>query len=516
MKDESRTLKSSKNAFFAMICQCITLVLSFITRSLFIKYLSNEYLGLNGVFSNIISFLCLAELGVGNVLLYNLYKPLKDNDETKIIQTLALFKKLYTIIASFILVLGLFFIPILPFIINGISFNFKLVLIYLLFLANTIGSYLYAYKIFLLTADQKNYIVSKTTIFITILKEGIQIIILIVFQNYYLFLMTTIVTTILKNIVLSYQTDQLFPYLNKKVKELEKETKKSIFSDFKDIFLYKIANVALYSTDNILISSLLNKGTLLVGIYSNYLLITDALNKLIGSVFQAFTASIGNLNTSNESEKKYMVFRSLNFMAYWIYGVVCACLFLLVNPFIQLFAGEQYLFSTTIVIIIIIAFYIDGTFTPIWIFRETTGIFKKSKNIAIVLALTNIILSIILGLMFGVSGILGATILSRLLTTYWYEPYLILKSYLKESFFKHVCFNIQFMIKNIVMCIIMYLLFQHISIHNYFEFALYGFLIFLGANGILLVLNIKATELKFLISRFKLLVTKIRKKEVSI
>jgi len=503
MENESRTYNSSRNAFFAIICQVITLFLSFISRAIFIKYLSSTYLGLNGVFSNVISFLCLAELGVGNVLLYNLYKPLKENDDKKIRQILNLFKKYYIGIASIILILGILFIPFIPFILNGVDFSFSIIIIYLLFLINTVCSYLYAYKISLLTAAQKNYIVSKTTILVTIFKEGFQILVLLLTKNYYLFLAVTILSTITKNIVLSKKCDKLFANINIPTEPLTLNEQKKIKSDFKDIFLYKIANVALYSTDNILTSSLLKGGTILVGIYSNYLLITDSLNKLIGAMFQAFTASIGNLNSGNDNEKKYFVFKSLNFMANWIYGAVCACLLVLVNPFINIFAGPEYLFSFGIVLVIIGAFYIDGTFTPIWIFRETTGLFKKSKNIAIILALTNIILSIILGKIFGIIGILGATIISRLLTTYWYEPYIITRKYLNKSYLKYVLNNLKFIVKNIVVCIIIYFAFKNIVINNYLSFILYGILVFTVTNILLLILNFREQEFGYLMSKLK-------------
>lgn len=506
MKKDSRTFKSTKNAVYAIICQAITLILSFITRALFIDYLSSTYLGLNGVFSNIISFLCLAELGVGNVLLYNLYGPIRNKDHKKVFQVLNLFKKYYKIISIIILTLGLLAIPIIPFILTGVKFSIEILVIYLLFLCNTVCSYLYAYKMAILTADQKNYIVSGVTVFTTILKEGLQIIVLIIFKNYYLFLIITIVTTILKNILLNIQSNKILSnYKIKEVEEMDKESKKKIFSDFKDIFMYKVANVAIYSTDNILISSLLSRGTVLVGIYSNYLLITEALNKLISAAFQAFTGSIGNLNSGKNTEKKYDIFNSLSFMAYWIYGVCCTCLLLLINPFINLFAGSEYIFSTIIVIIIIVAFYIDGTFIPVWIFRETAGIFKKSKRGVIILAITNIILSIILGKIFGIAGILGATVISRLFTTYWYEPYLIFSKYLNKSFKEYIFNNIKFLIKNLIVILITYSIFDNIVIASYFDFIIYGILIFVTANILLLILNFREFEFKFLVDKIKFL-----------
>ena len=184
MTESNRTINSTKNIIFAISCQVITLLLSFVNRSFFIKNLSATYLGLNGVFSNVIYFLSLAELGVGNVLLYNLYKPLKDNDQKKVVQVLNLFKKMYTFIALLILIIGILIIPLLPYILNGVKFSLSVVIIYLLFLINTVVSYIFNYKMFLLTADQKDNIVSKVSIITILVKEISQILALIFFKNF--------------------------------------------------------------------------------------------------------------------------------------------------------------------------------------------------------------------------------------------------------------------------------------------------------------------------------------------
>ena len=260
-------------------------------------------------------------------------------------------------------------------------------------------------------------------------------------------------------------------------------------------------------------SMLLNNGTIIVGIYSNYLLITNSLKNIISSFFQAMTGSIGNLNASDDNEKKYTIFKALNFMATFIYGVCSICLLLLLNPFINIFAGPNYLFSISIVIVIIVHFYVEGTFTPSWIFRETAGIFKKSKNAALTLALINIILSIVLGIKFGVIGILGATIISRLLTTYFYEPYLIVSKYLNKSFSKYLWNNLKYLLKNLLVGLVIYVIFKNIVISNYFEFLIYGILIFTLTTILLICLSFKDNEFKFLISKFKFILKKVRKEK---
>ena len=327
MKESNRTFNSTKNALFAIICQSLTILLSFVTRSVLIHTLSQTYIGLNGIFANIIDFLNLAELGIGNILLFNLYKPLANNDEKRVVQILNLFKKIYTIIALVILGLGILIIPILPYILNGVSFTLEVLIIYLLFLINTVCSYIYNYKMFLLTADQKNHIVSIVTIFVIIIKEIFQITVLLLFKNFYLYLIVLIITTILKNIILSIITDKKYD-LKIKVEELAKSEKKAIYSDFKDIFFYKVASVIIYGTDNLLMSILIKGGTIIVGIYSNYLLITNSLKNVITAFFQGMIGSVGNLNVKSDNDKKYLVYRTLilwhiSFMEFVAFVYLC-------------------------------------------------------------------------------------------------------------------------------------------------------------------------------------------------
>lgn len=167
--------------------------------------------------------------------------------------------------------------------------------------------------------------------------------------------------------------------------------------------------------------------------YSNYLLILNTLNTLLGYFFYSITASVGNLNVKEDAEKKYFIFRVINFANFWIYGFCTVCLWNLMDPFITLWLGENYVFDKYIVFAIILNFFTAGMQNAATTFRETTGLFKKGKYRPIIAAVINIIFSIILAKHIGIAGVFFGTIISRLCTYFWYDPYIIYNLVFKKS-----------------------------------------------------------------------------------
>lgn len=133
MNTQSRSLNSKRNLFYGLISQSITLILQFVGRTVFIYYLGSEYLGVNGLYGNILNVLSLAELGIDNVMLFSLYKPIDENDKTKIATLLDYYKRIYRKIAMAVLSLGLLLVPFLKLIVKSDLDYTHLVLYYLLF-----------------------------------------------------------------------------------------------------------------------------------------------------------------------------------------------------------------------------------------------------------------------------------------------------------------------------------------------------------------------------------------------
>ena len=286
-----RTRKSVFNLVTAVVGQVISLFLSLIARMVFTRYMAQEYLGLSGLFTNILSVLSFVELGIGPAITFSLYKPLAENNTEQVKSLMYLFKRAYQII----LVSGVFFIPFYPFFIKDISGVTNLDLIYLLYVANTGISYFFSYKITLIIADQNQYIRNFVHYGVLFITNIAQIVILIFTQNYILFLICQVVFTFSENLWLSYVADRKYPYLKEQnINKLSRDELQPIVRNIKAMVFHKVGSVVVSSTDNLLISKFL--GLAISGLYANYALILSAINTILAKVFDAVVASVGNLN----------------------------------------------------------------------------------------------------------------------------------------------------------------------------------------------------------------------------
>lgn len=427
-----RIKSSIKNISSGMILQVVTMVTGFVTRTLFINILGNTYLGVSGLFSNILSLLSLAELGIGQAITFSLYKPIAEDDEDKICRIMNFYKQVYRVIFVFVLVAGLVLTPFLPYIIKNFEDIPNLSLIYVMYVINSAVSYLFIYKSTLVIASQRDYVVNKITYIFSVIMTVVQIIVLIIFRNYLVYLSSQIIMVIIQNIVIAREADKMFPSLktNKKAK-LEADEKKGITKNIRALMIYKVGTLALNSTDNILISAFV--GVIKLGLYSNYTLITSSISKILSTVFNSLTASIGNLNTVETREKKADMFNIINLSTFWLYGVCSICIFCVANPFIEAWIGREYWLSMRELFVIVLNMYIGGMlFTPLN-YRQTMGLFVYGKLRPIISAVINLVASVILGKRLGLEGILWGTIIARVTTNVWFDPYIIFKKGLEMS-----------------------------------------------------------------------------------
>lgn len=455
--NNGRTLNVLRNIGVSIVSQCLTLILSFISRTAFIKLLGAEYLGINGLFSNILTMLSFAELGIGNAIIFSMYKPLAEKDEIKIKALMKLYKKAYRVIAIIIAICGIIIIPFLDVMIKEApSIKEDIVIIYLLFLVNTIVSYFYVYKKSIIIADQKNYIVVINQQIFYFIQTIAQIVFLLITKDYIKYLIIQIICTFAGNYFVSKKADTIYPYLrDRDIKPLDKLEIKEIYINVKALFLYKFGSVILNGTDNIIIAALI--GVTEIGISSNYILIISAVTTIVSQVLNAFTASIGNLNVLETNEKKYEVFNQLFYISTCIYSFCGVGLMLFINPLIKLWLGEGYLLSDLATFALVLHFYVNGVQFASYTYRTTMGLFVKSKYTPIYAAMINILLSIVLSYPFGLAGVYFATSIARLLTTTWVDPVMIYKSsfnkhpilyFIKYSIYAMVTIMIYFISKN--------------------------------------------------------------------
>ena len=353
----TRTKSTINNLIWAFIGQAIGLIVSFVARIIFIKVLGAEYLGLNGLFTNILTILSLAELGVGSAITYSLYKPLAQNNKEKLKMLMNVYKNVYRVIGTIILFLGIALTPFLNIFIKDIPNIDNIEIIYILFVINTAVSYFYSFKRNLIIADQNRYIATIYRYGCYIIMNLIQIIYIVLTKNYLGFLILQIAFTFIENILVSIKANKMYPYLKeKKIQKIDKKTKSEIIKNTKAMMMHKIGGIVVNSTDNVLISKFI--GLIEVGKYSNYVLITTALNTIISQIYNSLTAGIGNLYVENDKQKMYNVFKKVNFLTFAVTFFSCIFLMVLFNDIIQLMADSSYLLEIWVVFVIVLNFYI--------------------------------------------------------------------------------------------------------------------------------------------------------------
>lgn len=428
----TRTRSSLINISTGLIGQMLTLLVSFGVRTVFIYELGATYLGLSGLFGNILSLLSFTELGFGQAIIFALYKPIAQGNEEKIGALMALFRKVYQWMFLIVAILGLSITPFLEFFVKTPVDIPYFHLIYILYVLSSAASYLFAYKKSLLFACQKSYVSTITSYWFVIGGAIFQILVLVLWQNFILYLCVQIVTTIVQDITIAHKTSKLFPYLRKyKKAKLHIDEIKSIKRNVKALIIYKIGTLSLNSTDNIIISKLV--GLNQVGFYSNYWLIASSVSGFLSTIFGNITASIGNLNATETDEVKKQMFYRINMATFLFYGISSICLCTCMTPFILLWVGEEYVLSPATTFIIAFNQYIGGMLYSSYNYRQTMGLFIQGKMRPIISAVLNIIISIVLAIYWGLPGVLWGTALTRLATNAWYDPFIVFKRGLKCS-----------------------------------------------------------------------------------
>ena len=462
--EQSRTKNSIFNVGTGFLNTIVKTILTFITRTIFIKVLGETYLGLNGLLTNILSMLSIAELGIGTTISFSLYKPLANKDNKKINALMTFYKKAYRIIGIVILISGVILIPFLKFILEeNININ-HIYLIYTLYLLTTVSTYFISYKEVLIIADQKNYRLTKINFIFDVLLNGLQIIELLIFKNFVLYLVVQLVIEFLRRTVINFFISKEYPQTDFCSKEkISKSDKQLLSKNVRAMFLHKIGDYSINGTDNIIMTKFI--GLNAVGIYSNYLTIITILNTFINIIYSSIISSLGNLIAKENEEKRLKVFNIMDFFGFCIYGYCSVCLFVLLNPFIKVWAGEHYLFSIEIVAIIVLNFYMTGMRVPLGTIKSAAGVYAEDRYIPLLQALTNIVVSIILAKYIGVLGVLLGTLVSSLIPAID-RPYIVYKYVFNKKVTEYYTRYLKNIIIVVFTTIVIYFVTSNLNIKN--------------------------------------------------
>lgn len=464
LNSDSRTKNASKNAMSAIVNKICVLLLTFIGRKFFIQYIGIEYLGINGLFGNVLTLLSMADLGLGTAMNVSLYKPIAENNTKKLIALMNNYRRLYYIIAFVVTLIGLGLVPFLSYIVNLDNDIEHLYAYYIIFVLKNTVSYLFIYKQSIIAADQKSYLVNKIDVYVNILRVGSQVLSVIIFKNYFVYILIELISVVAHNLCISHIADKQYPFLKKKG-ELSKDEKKLFVNDMYSAFLYKIAGSILGGTDNILISTIV--GTIAVGLYSNYFTVTNNLETFVMLLFTSLTASVGNLVATSSSERRYFTYKSMQMVGNWIGAFVTVCLVYLTQDFIVLWLGYDMLLDKYVLVAVVINMYYTICMRPVWTFREGTGMYRQIRYIMLFTAIINIFLSIIMGRIWGVGGILIATSIAKFVTCFWYEPILLYKNFFKvhpAKYYRDYFINAVMTVLCVIVCYFPIKLIKSISI----------------------------------------------------
>lgn len=427
-----RTKNATRNIAWGIIEKVITILMPFICRTIFIKVLGAEYLGLNSLFSSILQVLSISELGIGTAIVFSMYKPIAEDDEDTLCALLNIYRKVYRIIGTIILVVGLAILPILPKLISGTyPDEVNIYVLYLIYLFNTvIGYYLFAYKQALFSAHQRNDLLSKRTTVINFCSNTVQIILLLIARNYYVYLIVLPLATITTNLANAYLANKMYPNIQCRGR-ITDETKTSIKKRIIGLLSFKIYNVIFSSVDTIVISSFL--GLTPLAIYNNYYYIQTSIIGFLTILTSSITAGIGNKMITNSIEDNYRDFKNFTFANGWIVSWCAVCLLCLYQHFIKIWIGDNYLFPFFTMYLMVMYFFLPRLTCMTYTYREAAGLWWEDRFRPLVATAVNLIVNIILVQIIGMDGVFISTLVCTIFINVPWGSYILFKNYFQKS-----------------------------------------------------------------------------------
>lgn len=425
--NESRTQKTLLNARVNFIFYFLTLIISFVSRKIFLSNLGDDFIGLTGTLGSILGFLNLAELGISTSIAVLLYKPIFDKNREQINEIISVFGYMYDIIGKIILLIGIVISFFLPIIFEKTTLPLSIIYFaYYTYLTSTLLSYFINYRQILLGADQRNYVITGYYQSSLIIKNLVQLILCYYTHNYYIWITIELVFSFFYSYLLNWKINQVYPWLKAELKLGKVLFKKypEIITKTKQVFVQRVAATILNQTTTPLIyaySTLQN-----VALYTNYLMLIDRGANLINITLSSSNAGVGNLIAEGNKQRIVSVFWELRAFRYWGAFILVFSFYYFIEPFIKLWLGSEYIMSRFILIIILINVFIGQTRIIVMSFLNGYGLFKDTWS-PITEAILNIGTAILLGSYMGIEGVLLGTTVSLFFIICLWKPYFLYK-----------------------------------------------------------------------------------------
>ena len=406
-----RTKNAARNIAFDGMMEMQNLLFPFVIRSVMLHFLGTEYLGLNGLFKSLLTFLNLAELGVGSAMVFSMYKPIAEDDAPAICALLRLYRTLYRIIGLVIAAVGLLLIPVLnSFIKDDLPVGMNLYVLYLMNLGNTVLTYwLFAYKSSLLQAHQRRDLISKVSLSVRFVEYILKILILVYTRNYYLYLSVQLLCQIAINLLTAVCASKIYPQYVPRGK-LSKEKTHDIFRRVRDLFTSKLSATVFDSADTLVISAFM--GLSVLAVYQNYYFIITALRMMLVVILNACMAGVGNKLVMESKEANYRDLEKISLLFSWLLGVSTSMLLCMYQPFIHIWMGADNMLATGLVFCFAIYYYSMGANKLLNMFKDSAGIWKKDRWRPLTAALVNLGLNLATVQWLGLYGVLLSSVVS--------------------------------------------------------------------------------------------------------
>lgn len=428
----SRTKNTKRNIIWSYADYFISFIFQFVSRTIIVQVLGSQYLGLSSLFTSILQVLNMAELGFSSAVVYNMYKPIAENDVNGVNALLAFYRNIYRIVGSLILVVGVGFTPFLPLLIKGSwPEDINIYILYLLYLLNTVVSYfLFAYKSSLLNAMQRMDLTKIAYSIVNILQCVLQLVSVLVFKNYYAFVVVLLLGSVFKNILAAYFAKKYYPQYECRGC-ITKAVKISIVKRVKGLLICKISGVTYTTFDSIILSTIF--GLVSVAVYANYLTVYAAVTNVIILIRHAMQASIGNSVASEDVSKNYKDVLLWQFL-FSVIAIWCSvCLLCLFQPFMKIWMGDDMMLTMVDVIILSVLFLISTVQHAFYLYLSGTGMWWELRWAYIWSTVCNLILNVGLCKLWGTTGIILATFIAKFVFGFVWQCQIIFKNYFKKS-----------------------------------------------------------------------------------
>ena len=500
-----RVKYAARNIMFGYVSNIITLLLNAVLRYVFVMRLDETLLGINSTYTNILSVLSLAELGVGTAINFSLYAPVARRDREKIKAYMQFYKKAYRMIAFIVAAAGLILVPFLKYIIKnpvGIESTQDLINFYLIFLFNTVSSYFVAYKYSLPNAEQKNYIQANVITITKIITALVQTIVILTTSSFYGYLISASVIELVQKIFANIYLNYKYPYL--KEKNMEKLTKEEITEIKKKtgaLVCHKVGDVARLQTDSIIITGFINVA--MSGKVDNYNLVISSVSNFVNIIFNSVISSFGNLIATESREKQYKMFCIYRFFASWIYGFSAVGFYILLTPLVSLWIGDKWILPGIVIAAILVDYYFKGERIVLSNYKTAAGVFEQDKYLPLVQGVVNLIISVVLVIKIGLLGVYIGTIISGLLANI-IRPVIIYRVCFERKatgyFYDALRYIIVIVLAAICCVLCSNVFFKEVTIISFFIMAVIITVIF---NGIFILFFGRTTEFRYLFAIFR-------------